>query len=149
MPSEYSPASTEQRARYPDIKDEFGEDPARWLDHPLFDRPSLREMARIRAYSIDDIDLARKWIEVECELDRGPRKKVVSWLNERIEALKIIGDRPDRLQERESRDVPDSEWYVIRDGERVPWEDIDRVVDVTTRVSRNRARADGGESNGE
>lgn len=148
MPSEHMPADTSGRARYPEIKRLHGEDPARWLDAPLVDDRDRREMVRIRIHSIDDIDLARAWIEVEQELARGPRRQVVAWLNQRIQMLKVIGERPDRLEfgprrPPEMQSETQTDWYRIEDGERVPWSEVDRGVGLGGRG--DLAVADGGE----
>lgn len=140
MPSSNQGASGVDRERFPEVKAAIGEDPARWLDYEFVDDQDARRMARIRIKSIDDIETARQWIEVERQLDPGPRRKLIAWLNERIKTLEVIGERPERLEERDERETPETVWY--RNGE--PWEAVDRSVGVG---SDGRAFAtDGGEN---
>jgi len=122
MPSEAQGGSTSSdRAEYPDRKQEIGEDPARWLDQDLLERTVVRQevdptsefgemrlvedtdvstpgqmiLGRIRG--IDSLLIIRHWMEVEHDLDRGPRDTIVDALQERADELKEIGERPDRL----------------------------------------------------
>ena len=124
MPSEHQGGSRSDRARYPDLKRDIGEDPARWLDRDLLDRPSrvvyetddrghvyadfvpdkdvdaAGRMVRDRIHSIDSIEVLDAWYEVEEELGKNegkPRPKVLTWLNERRVELREIGDREDRV----------------------------------------------------
>lgn len=97
------PAHQEERERFPEIAERIGEDPARWLDQPLGDRgPShtavggrLSAFARIRG--IDYVHVAVAWIEVERQLERGPRQEIVDALKERIGWLNQQGDRDERI----------------------------------------------------
>jgi len=139
MPSNAQGSTSTARERYPSVQAEIGEDPARWLDYKLVSDQDARRMARIRIKSIDQIDVARNWIEVEHELERGPRKKIISWLNERIKTLEVIGERPDRLEERDGRDLPETE--ATLNGE--PWHAVDRSVGLSN-GTRSLAVADGG-----
>ena len=144
------PADTGDRARYPEYEGAFGDDPARWLDASLVDDPDRREMVRIRIFSIDDIDLARTWIEVERDIERGPRQQIVAWLNQRIKTLEAIGERPERLEfgpRRPPEMQPESQtdWYRVEDGERVPWDEEDRSVGLGSRGDLAVA-TDGGEN---
>lgn len=121
MPSQNQSADTSSRARYPERQAEIGEDPARWLDHDLLARSAVRQQAdpdsqydrmrlvedtevstfglmlRARIRGIDKLSVIRHWLEVEHDLDRGPRETVVDLLQERADELKEIGVRPDRL----------------------------------------------------
>ena len=141
MPSENQGRTGDSRERYPDVRDDIGEDPARWLDYALIDDQDAQRMARIRIKSIDSIDVARSWIEVERQLDRGPRKKIIAWLNERIKALEVIGERPDRLEARDGRKLPETNWTL--NGE--DWEDVDRSVGVPSDERAFAVATDGGE----
>lgn len=141
MPSEHQGTTEATRERYPDVAAEIGEDPARWLDHKLIDDQDARRMARVRLKSIDKIDVARKWIEVERQLERGPRKKIIAWLNQRIKTLEQIGERPDRLEERDGRVVPETTWTL--NGE--SWENVDRGVGLSTGERAFAVATDGGE----
>jgi hypothetical protein len=82
------------RETFPDIADEIGEDPARFLDNPLVvpgeSSPMLLAKARIRG--IADTDTIEAWIDVETSLDRGPRKKVIAMLNQRRAHLRDQAD---------------------------------------------------------
>jgi hypothetical protein len=73
------------RETFPEVADEIGEDPARFLDNPLVvpgeSSPMLLAKARIKG--IADTDTIEAWIDVETRLDRGPRKKVIALLNQR------------------------------------------------------------------
>lgn len=121
MPSQNQSADTFSRARYPERQDEIGEDPARWLDHDLLARSAVRQqvdsdsqfdqvslvedtgvstfgqLLRARIRGIDKLTVIRHWLEVEHDLDRGPRDTVVDLLQERADELKEIGERPDRI----------------------------------------------------
>lgn len=152
MPSEHMPAGGGDRQRFPHLKDDIGEDPARFLDRPIFDggsgtsSPGLFIRARIRG--IDRIAVVRAWLAVERRLDRGPRDRIIELLEEREQRLEEIGERPDRLQERDGRELPDTQWYLVdEDGERTPWAEVDRRAAGESLAATDRAVAtDGGES---
>lgn len=74
--------SMEQRESYPDIKDDIGEDPARFLD-----TDDSLQMAIVRIKGITDPEVIQSWITVETSLDRGPRKKIMAALNQRERAI--------------------------------------------------------------
>ena len=122
MPSTAQGGSTSSdRAEYPEVEQEISEDPARWLDRDLLERTAVRQeanpisefdevhlvedtdvstpgqivLSRIRG--IDSLLVVRHWLEVEHDLDRGPRDTIVDALQERANKLKRIGERPDRL----------------------------------------------------
>ena len=121
MPSTAQGGDNSDRARYPDRADEIGEDPARWLDKDLTARSMQRQQAdetpsrqamrlvedtdtttagkivRDRISGIDSLIVIKHWLEVESDLDRGPRDGVITLLQERADELKQIGERPDRL----------------------------------------------------
>ena len=86
---------------FPGIEARIGENPARWLDQELIERgPSHTDVtnqsmviARIRG--IDKIGVVNAWIQVERELDRGPRKPVIGKLEQRRDELIANGERPD------------------------------------------------------
>ena len=81
---------------FPAVADEIGEDPARFLDKPILapgqegSSPMLTAKARIRG--IESLDVLDGWFEVETSLDRGPRKKVISMLNQRRAHLRDQSD---------------------------------------------------------
>jgi hypothetical protein len=150
MPSEGMPADTGDRARYPEIKALHGEDPARWLDWQILGDGDREFMVRTRIASIDEIGLCRAWIAVERDLDRSTRRHIITRLEQRIQELEEIGERPDRLafgprRPPELQADAQTDWYRIEDGERVPWAEADRSVGLSSR-RRDTAVADGGES---
>jgi hypothetical protein len=145
VPSSKQSATGISRERFPEVAAEIGEDPARWLDKPVTNDNDAGGMARIRIQSIDKLSVAEGWIEVEHELSRGPRQEVIKWLRERILELEKIGERPDRL-EPVNRTKPETEAYLVRDGDRVPWSEVDRSVGITSDERPFAVATDGGES---
>lgn len=151
MPSEHSPGESSDRERFPGLKDDIGEDPARFLDRPLFNgaegMTSPGWFIAQRIGGIDKIAVCRAWKAVERRLERGPRDRVIKLLEEREQRLEEIGERPDRLQERDGRDLPEKQWFQVdEDGERTPWNEVDRHAAGESLTSRSRAVAtDGGE----
>jgi len=100
------------RERFPELREQLGEDPARWLDWSIPGERDRERMVRTRIESIDRIEVIRAWKAVERRLGRGedggPRSGIVQALDEREAVLEEIGERPDRLVRREgSRDLPD------------------------------------------
>lgn len=117
MPSETSPSSSSSRRRFPSIKADHGEDPGRWLDCDLMDRPTrvvtetddrghtvakvvadsdvdpAGRMVRERIASIESESLLNAWEAVERNLarqdDREPREIVLRWLDQRRAALPV------------------------------------------------------------
>ncbi|WP_340099465.1 hypothetical protein [Salinibaculum salinum] len=152
MPSEAQGHGSMDRARYQKINDEIGEDPAQWLDKPLFKSPERNSTSagwaiQHRIKSIDSFAVLGAWKGVERNLERGPRDRVMKMLNERAQELEDIGERPDRLQARDGRDVPEKEWYIVRDGERLSWSEVDRRgATVSFDTGSERAVTDGGEN---
>jgi len=132
VPTEHSPAQRTDREQFPHLKDDIGEDPARFLDRPLFDasdgQTSSAWFIAQRIGGIDRIEVCRAWKAIERRLERGPRDRIIELLNEREQRLEEIGERSDRLEPIDRESTP-KEWYRIdQDGERTPWEDVDRVV---------------------
>lgn len=147
MPSKGSPASTssvpEWRKR---LKDDLGEDPGRFLDRDLLSRPiayhrvddehggtrmetrpdtdcsTAATLVSARIRGIDRLDRLSAWRAVERKLDRGPRPKVMALLQEREQVLQEHGERPDRLDEQDRRDLEPTEsvveWPERDEGER-------------------------------
>lgn len=104
MPTEHSPAS--QSGKYPwteRLRRYIGEDPARFLDQPILDNSAGQSpllLARARIQGIDSWDVLTAWAAVERHpATRGPREKVMFWLQERKRDLEEIGDRDERLQD--------------------------------------------------
>jgi hypothetical protein len=71
-------ASTGDRPQYPDLAEEIGEDPARYLHDP-----DMTTWARIRGITSERV--LEAWFTVEEDL--GPRRDVVKRLNQRRQEL--------------------------------------------------------------
>jgi hypothetical protein len=63
---------------YPDYRDKFGEDPARFLHHLLDPTPRIQ--------AIRDPALVRAFLDVETDRDE-PRREVVAQCNQRLDTL--------------------------------------------------------------
>jgi hypothetical protein len=63
---------------YPDYRDTFGEDPARFLHHHLDPTPRIQ--------AIRDRGLVRAYLDVETDRDE-PRREVVAACNQRLDTL--------------------------------------------------------------
>ncbi|MFC7134363.1 MULTISPECIES: hypothetical protein [Salinibaculum] len=137
--------------RSAELREKIGEDPARFLDRPLFDSGSQYNtepgwFIQKRIEGIDSKRVINFWLQIEHQLDRGPREKIVEMLERRASRLDEIGERPDRLEERDGRDRPPGEWYIVRDGEAKPWDEVDRNAAGAGVSGTSRALAtDGGE----
>ena len=155
MPSEYQPVSQDDHThdRSEELREQFGEDPARFLDRPLFGSDSQFNtepgwFIQKRIEGIDSLAVIGVWLAVENSLDHGPRRKVRQMLHQRAQKLQEIGERPDRC-EPGNREPRESEWHIVRDGERKPWDEVDRSVAGVGSGSHELAVAtDGGESDG-
>jgi hypothetical protein len=60
-------------------------------------------------------------------------------LRDRAAELKEIGERDERVEPSDGRESPATDWYLVRDGERIPWSEVDRGVGLG-----GRARIDEG-----
>jgi hypothetical protein len=121
---------TPDRERFPEIAEEIGEDPARWLDRDLLESTpgdqSEKWFLRKRIDGIASLEVARKWAEVERELERGPRDPVLDMIKERVAYFNRHGTLEELLEEtdiearRESTPSTSSEtvWTDRPDGER-------------------------------
>jgi len=98
------PGSSTDRARYPQLKDDVGEDPARFLDHDLVST-EWSAIVESRINGIDRLPVLRAWLAIERRLDRGPRDYVIDLLDERERFLQEHGDRPRDL--RDADELPD------------------------------------------
>lgn len=147
MPSEHSPGQSADRARFPEMKADLGEDPARWLDWDILGNRDRERLVRARIAAIDRIAVCRAWKAVERTLDRETRDGIIAHLDKREQQLEAIGERPDRLQERDGRDIPDKQWFrITEDGARIPWEDVDRsTAGASLRAGRRAVATDGGD----
>lgn len=140
------------REQFPQLKDDVGEDPARFLDHDLVSS-EWSAIVEFRIRGIDRLPVLRAWLAIERRLDRGPRDYVIDLLEERERFLQEHGDRP-----RDLRDADDlSERYYpggrpdpedveletnLLNGE--PFEEVDRSVHL--RSNRSTLVSQGGES---
>jgi hypothetical protein len=144
------PVHDSDRERFPELKADIGEDPARFLDRPFFSNgagssPLLLARARIRG--IDSLATLRAWIAVERNLDRGPRDRIIDLLEERQATLEEIGERPDRLDfqdDRDGRDVETIYEFYDRDGNRLD-DDRSMASAPSRRESTRELATDGGE----
>lgn len=122
VPTEDSRGSGSGRETFPQLQEDLGEDPARFLDRDLFDHGQVRleerdeadfeagrqrlvrdgdvsapgEMIRDRIHGIDEIAVARGWKAVERRLDRTPeggRDVVIGMLEHRMDELEQHGER--------------------------------------------------------
>lgn len=113
MPSQHQSAATTDRETFDDPhKDEA----ARFLDTKLVETGakhtsmSGRDLFVARVRGIDSLGVVNAWIQVERDLDCGPRDKVMNLLERRRDYLIEHGDRDDRVDVRtEPRDLPPAE----------------------------------------
>lgn len=129
MPStNQSGQSAPNREEFPEIENEIGEDPARFLDKPLApdytsggDTTPLA-LAKARIKGIEKLTVVARWLEVEHQLERGPRDSIVELLEKRGQDLKEHGDRnlpnlsPEERRERAAEVFQESVARVAR-----PW----------------------------
>lgn len=91
------PVNRAERPTFPEVKEEIGEDPARFITF-------RGQLLTARLKGIDRVEVARKWIEVELELaeqlDRDPDQRLIGYLNKRIDALREHGGRDEQLEDR-------------------------------------------------
>jgi hypothetical protein len=92
---------TDAYPAFPDIKDQLGYNPARFLMPTDDEMDELSWTTRAKAFidGMDDVETVRAWLTVEAALELGanggPRKKVIRWLNHRqavIEGRDIPAD---------------------------------------------------------
>jgi len=95
------PASKTDREEFPKVQQHIGEDPARFLDRSLIAPSDIGGspflIAKARIDGIDRLSVVNAWIAVEKNLDRGPRDKVLSLLEDRKRYLEEHGERPDEF----------------------------------------------------
>lgn len=91
-------AESVNRAQYPGLRDDIGEDPARFLDHDLHQDENMKRLALARIKGIDTIEKIEAWRAVERNLDRETRDQIINELDQRRAILEEIGERPDRLE---------------------------------------------------
>ena len=88
---------TEDISEFPNIKENIGENPTRFLDRPLIGSgPGVSSpflIAKARIDGIDRLEVDNAWIAVERNpRTRGPRDKVLSLLEERKRYLQEHGE---------------------------------------------------------
>ncbi|SDJ33799.1 hypothetical protein SAMN05216226_102192 [Halovenus aranensis] len=142
MPSSSQHAAGHDREEFARLRRDFGEDPARFLDHDLIQDSDKRQLAMARIRGIDRIEVIRGWIAVERALDRPTRTGIIRALEEREDTLQEIGERPERLQFGPRR--PPS----FYEDERGDSEDEEENLSAHQKLNRMRARTDGGEPDG-
>ncbi|WP_424001216.1 hypothetical protein ACOZ4I_15765 [Haloarcula salina] len=101
MPSTNQSSDRRERLHCDRLRDQIGEDPARWLDWDLLSHADRREMVFDLIDGMDSLQRVRAWRAVERRLaardDRDPRAKIMQRLDQREEWLELHGERPDRL----------------------------------------------------
>ena len=126
MPSQNQPADTSDRLRCPNLVEDIGEDPARWLDWDLLADPERAEIVRTLIDGIDSMQRLRAWRGVEQKLanddENGdarnpleePRGPIMQRLDQREQWLELNGERPDRLPDEidKSCDCCDGDGFV-------------------------------------
>lgn len=146
------------------LKQDVGENLARFLDRKISNPPPRNSMFRARLEGIDRLDVVGAWEAAERRLareqDREPRQHVMDLLNQRRKYLEEHGERPrelttqwphelpDRYRGGRDRHVPEKHVYVITDdGERVPYSERPTGVSAGRSFDHDRAVAtDGGDS---
>jgi len=155
MPSEHQPAGKQTRARFPKLRHDIGEDPARWLDTHLVESGSKHtdttelRMVLARIHGIDDLAVARAWRAIERRLDRGPRDKIIHLLEQRIDELDANGERElPGLSPEQQRERAVEAFEAVEKGDVVYRGPDGEVTSRTTGTSAEQklaAMADGGE----
>jgi hypothetical protein len=139
------PASKTDREEFPKVQQHIGEDPARFLDRSLIAPSDIGGspflIAKARIDGIDRLSVITAWIAVEKKLDRGPRDKVISLLEDRKRYLEEHGERPDEFDI--DRDVESTDSVAV-------WPNRDGGERTVLKVRNGQAVAtDGGEDSGD
>lgn len=136
------------RERFPDLKENIGEDPAQYLD---VDRVDDLQLARARIRGIDYLATLRAWKAVERNLvengvvSEHHRQQVMGWLDEREADLEELGERDERLAD---IDIQARREATQSTPSQVRWPDREDGDRETNSVDANRYQAaatDGGE----
>lgn len=113
------PAHLDGRPTFPDVAEDIGEDPARFI-------VAGGELLASRLKGIDRVEVARKWIEVEIalaeQLDRDVNQELIGWLNRRIDHLREHGGRDEQLERRREL-VDDVDGPEVDPGE-ITWKHV-------------------------
>lgn len=133
--------SLREREQFPAVREKIGEDPARFLD---YHSPGDLHLARARISGIDRQEVIVEWLRVERELERGPRERVIEWIQERNREILERGNRDDQLATAVDHDDVESTesvavWSDRDSGQRTPG------YSRSTNRQRRRAATDGGE----
>lgn len=148
------PGASPDRERFPQLKDDLGEDPARFLDHQLVST-EWSEIVRSRIQGIDRLAVINAWIAIERRLERGPRDTVIDLLEQRRAWLQDHGERPEELREADDRPDryypggrpdPEDVEYVRDEINGEPRAQVDRSVHMN--ASRSPLVPDGGTDDG-
>jgi len=147
MPSTNQGSPSRDRRTFPSLREDIGEDPARWLDWEIVSNEDRKRMLVGLIRGMDRLDRLRAWKAVERRLGRGrdggPRRWVIDRLDEREATLEEIGERPDRLPfgPRRPPEMLDTESNAVRRG--------DSGRSALDKVSSGRLATDGGEADAE
>lgn len=118
MPAPSTPGGeTTSREEYPEIEERIGEDPARFLDKPLLrGESSPLQLAFARIRGIQDPEVLSTWADVERDLERGPRDRVVNAIKQRAAEL---NQNPPSEEPREIREDVEAtyRWIVYKHDE--------------------------------
>lgn len=112
-------ADDPDREQFPELVAAVNEDPARFLDHDLATEHDGRRLAIARIDAIDRLGVVNAWIQVERQLDRGPREPIIELLEQRREWILEHGGRDDRLEDGDERTpaAPKRVLWIDEDGE--------------------------------
>jgi hypothetical protein len=117
-PSTNQSAHQRDRLECASIREQIGEDPARWLDWDFLADSGRKVLVMSLINGIDDMQRLRAWRAVERRLaardDREPRGPIMQRLDQREQWLELHGERPDRLPfgPRQSCDCCDADGFV-------------------------------------
>lgn len=142
-------AGDPDRQQFQEIVDAIGEDPAQFLDHDLAADGDRRRLAIARIEGIDHLGVVNAWVQVERELDRGPRERVIELLEQRRDWLLEHGDRDDRLEDDHERAqvAPKDVVWLDEDGEPYERGGADkRLQERLERAEQEAVATDGGEA---
>ncbi len=132
------------REEFPEVAEEIGEDPARFLDYPLL-ASSARgsspfQLAKARIQGIEYKDVVARWLYVERRLERGPRERVLELLKSQMAHLEEHGERDDQPRADPS-EVPSTKTHARFLDEN--GNERDRTSSAASKMAT--LRADGGE----
>ena len=137
------PAATSDREQFPSVEDHIGENPARFLDCPLFSGSpgSSPFLTKARIDGIDRFPVVNAWIAIERKLERGPRDRVIELLEDRKRELQQNGERPDL----EDQNIDELREEVEPTESVAVWPDRDGGERSVLKVREQAVATDGGE----